>query len=34
VFDAWVKLNELEISIMRPGMKATVDKVDKVEVSI
>jgi HlyD family secretion protein len=27
VFDAWVTLNELELSIMRPGMKATVDKV-------
>jgi HlyD family secretion protein len=28
VFDAWVTLNELELSIMRPGMKATVDKVE------
>ena len=25
VFDVWVTLNELELSIMRPGMKATVD---------
>jgi HlyD family secretion protein len=25
VFDVWVTLNELEFSIMRPGMKATVD---------
>lgn len=28
VFDAWVTLNELELSIMRPGMKATVDIVE------
>lgn len=28
VFDAWVTLNELELSIMRPGMKATVDAVE------
>jgi HlyD family secretion protein len=27
VFDAWITLNELELSIMRPGMKATVDIV-------
>ena len=27
VFDAWVTLNELDLSIMRPGMKATVDTV-------
>jgi HlyD family secretion protein len=27
VFDAWVTLNELELDIMRPGMKATVDTV-------
>lgn len=25
VFDAWVTLDELDLSIMRPGMKATVD---------
>jgi HlyD family secretion protein len=34
VFDAWVTLNELELSIMRPGMKATVDTVDKGETTI
>jgi HlyD family secretion protein len=28
VFDAWVTLNELELSIMRPGMKATVDTLE------
>jgi HlyD family secretion protein len=28
VFDVWVTLNELELSIMRPGMKATVDIVE------
>ncbi len=28
VFDAWVTLNELDLSIMRPGMKATVDIVE------
>lgn len=28
VFDAWVTLNKLELSIMRPGMKATVDIVE------
>jgi HlyD family secretion protein len=28
VFDAWVTLNELELNIMRPGMKATVDTVE------
>jgi HlyD family secretion protein len=30
VFDAWVTLNELELTIMRPGMKATVDKVEAI----
>ena len=28
VFDVWVTLNELELSIMRPGMKATVDTLE------
>ena len=28
VFDAWVTLNKLELSIMRPGMKATVDTLE------
>ncbi len=28
VFDAWVTLNELELTIMRPGMKATVDTLE------
>jgi HlyD family secretion protein len=28
VFDAWITLNELELSIMRPGMKATVDTLE------
>lgn len=30
VFDAWVTLNQLELSIMRPGMKATVEKVEAI----
>lgn len=28
VFDAWVKLDELDLNIMRPGMKATVDLIE------
>ena len=28
VFDAWVTLDELDLSIMRPGMKATVDTLE------
>lgn len=28
VFDAWVTLDELDLNIMRPGMKATVDLVE------
>lgn len=28
VFDAWVTLNELDLNIMRPGMKATIDLVE------
>jgi HlyD family secretion protein len=28
VFDAWVTLEELDLGIMRPGMKATVDMVE------
>lgn len=29
VFDAWVTLDDLDLNIMRPGMKATVDMVEK-----
>lgn len=28
VFDAWVQLDELDLNIMRPGMKATVDLIE------
>ena len=28
VFDAWVTLDELDLNVMRPGMKATVDLVE------
>lgn len=30
VFDAWVTLQQLDLNIMRPGMKATVELEDKV----
>ena len=28
VFDAWVTLEQMDLTIMRPGMKATVDLVE------
>ncbi|WP_371196214.1 HlyD family secretion protein [Glaciecola sp. SC05] len=30
VFDAWVTLDELDMNIMRPGMKATVDIIEEL----